>query len=63
MVDEDRARSVPARSMRESARLEMRDSAHSRVAMAEWELNRHIRECEKCKKDGRKPQNLTKGQF
>jgi hypothetical protein len=49
--------------MRESARLEMRDSAHSRVAMAEWELNRHIRECEKCKKDGRKPQNLTKGQF
>jgi hypothetical protein len=57
MIAEDRTRDVPARSMAESKRLAMRDAAHSKVVLAEAVLNRHIRECDTCKRDGRAPAN------
>lgn len=63
MVAEDRARDVPARSMAESKRLAMRDAAHAKVMTVEAVLNRHIRECDTCKQDGRTPVNMTVGQF
>ena len=63
MVAEDRVRDVPARSMAESKRLAMRDAAHAKVMTAEAVLNRHIRECDACKRDGRTPVNMTVGQF
>lgn len=63
MVAEDRVRDIPARSMAESKRLAIRDTAHSKVMTAEAVLNRHIRECDTCKQDGRIPVNMTVGQF
>ena len=63
MVAEDRVRDIPARSMAESKRLAMRDTVHAKVMTAEAVLNRHIRECDVCKQDGRKPINMTVGQF
>jgi hypothetical protein len=63
MVAEDRARDVPGRLMAESKRLAMRDDAHSKVVIAEAVLNRHLSNCDICKRDGRTPHNMTVGQF
>jgi hypothetical protein len=63
MIAEDRVRDIPARSMAEAKRLAMRDAAHAKVMTAEAVLNRHIRECDVCQQDGRKPINMTVGQF
>lgn len=63
MVAEDRVRDIPARSMAESKRLAMRDTTHAKVMTAEAILNRHIRECDVCRQDGRTPENMTVGQF
>jgi hypothetical protein len=63
MIAEDRARMAPFRSMAESARLELRDSAHTKVMMAELLLNNHIATCDECKRDGHTPVNFTVGQF
>jgi hypothetical protein len=68
-----RIRGMPLRGIRSlwswhslmalSGPLAMRDAAHSKVVVAETVLNRHIRECDTCKRDGRTPVNMTVGQF
>lgn len=66
MCAEDLVRGMPSgrrKAIGEKAHARQSESAHSRVAMLDWSLNRHIRECGACKADNRTPVNNTEGQF